>query len=79
MSPVLYAAFAVIGGIAVELLLWFAWWWFIGRNRPEFPPVPIPADDSLMLEAIDAARTSIPQLRELFAESSEHMRVKIRS
>jgi uncharacterized protein YegJ (DUF2314 family) len=54
-----------------------AWWWFIARNRPEFPPLAIDDNDSLMVEARREARESIPLLRELFPSSKEFARVKV--
>ena len=62
---------------AIALALWAAWWWFIGRNRPIVPPLNIADDDPLMLEAVAKARASIPEMRQHFAESPEHVRVKV--
>ena len=62
---------------AVAFGLWSAFWWLIGRNRPAAPPLHIADDDPLMLEAVEKARASIPELRRHFIESPEHVQVKI--
>jgi hypothetical protein len=62
--------------IAVPLA-WAARWWFVARNRPAMPPLAIADNDPLMLEAIQKARDSIPQLRELFEDAKEFTNVNM--
>jgi uncharacterized protein YegJ (DUF2314 family) len=63
--------------VASGLFALMAWWWFIARNRPSFPPLVIADDDPLMLEAHRKARESIPRLLELFEGAREATRVKL--
>jgi len=63
--------------VVVAIGLWAAYWWYIGRNRPLVPPMTIADDDPLMLEAVEKARASVPELRRYFGESPEHVQVKI--
>lgn len=54
-----------------------AWWWFVSRNRPEYPPLKIDEKDPLMIAAHRKARETTPQLLELFTDAKEFTRVKI--
>jgi uncharacterized protein YegJ (DUF2314 family) len=56
---------------------WAAWWWFIARNRPQFPPLAIDDDDPLMIEARQKAKSSIPQMLELFKDANGFTQVKV--
>ncbi len=67
----------MVAGIVLAALAWAAWWWFIARNRPAFPPLAIDENDPLMVEARKKARETIPRLLELFSGAREHTRVKV--
>jgi len=58
--------FLLLGGVAA----WAAWWWFVARNRPAVPPLTVDENDPLMLEAVQKAQATIPQLRTLFPDAS---------
>jgi hypothetical protein len=70
MSTVVLAALAAI-------VTWIAWWWFVARNRPSFPPLAISENDPLMIEARQKAKDSLPQLIELFSDAKDFTSVKI--
>ena len=53
----------------VVVLLAVCWWWFIGRNKPEYPPLEVADDDPLMLDALDKAKATINEFKELLSES----------
>src|SRR5687768_13528716 len=59
------------------LLLRIAWWWFVDRNQPAFPPLILAVDDPLMLEAYEKAKNTLPDLRAHFPSAKEHTRVKV--
>lgn len=56
---------------------WVAWWWFVARNRPAFPPLAMDENDPLMVEAKKKAKETVPQLLELFKDARESTRVKL--
>ena len=64
----------VVGGL---LALRIAWWWFVGRNTPKFPPLAIADDDPAMIAAIAKARASFDRFRELFASGLKDAQVKV--
>lgn len=70
MSTVTFLAIAA-------LLACGAWWWFIARNRPAMPPLAIDDNDPLMLEALQKAKDSIPQMLELFKDAKDFTSVKV--
>jgi len=63
--------------VLAAVLAWVAWWWFVARNRPAFPPLAIDDNDPLMVEARHNARDTIPQLLDLFKGAKEFTRVKL--
>lgn len=67
----------VILAVLLGAVAWVAWWWFIARNRPAFPPLVLDNNDPLMVEARQKAKDSIPQLLELFPSAKENTRVKL--
>jgi hypothetical protein len=71
-------ALLFIAGLAAAVVgALLAWWWFIGRNRPKYPPLEIANDDPEMRQAIQNARSTISRLRELHFESLHECQVKV--
>lgn len=64
----------LIGFVVVSIV---AWWWFIGRNKPKYPPLEIDDDDPLMLEAIQQANSTIPSFLELLSKKHSEAQVKV--
>ena len=54
-----------------------AWWWFIGRNIPKFPPIHLNPADPEVIAARQSARDSVPRLRELFVSYPKSTNVKV--
>ena len=54
-----------------------AWWWFIGRNSPKFPPLEISDDDPLMLEALEKAKVTANKFLELLSGEYSEAQVKV--
>jgi uncharacterized protein YegJ (DUF2314 family) len=63
--------------VAVLIAAYVAWWWFVGRNRPAFPPLSIADDDPLMEEAKRKARDSLERFRTFVTQYPDAGRVKI--
>jgi uncharacterized protein YegJ (DUF2314 family) len=68
---------ALLYGLAVVGFSWIAWWWFVARNRPAFPPLVIENNDPLMVAASRRAIEEIPKLRLLFQGAAERTSVKV--
>ena len=64
--------------ITGAVVLVVAWWWFIGRNIPKYPPLEISDDDPLMLEAMKKAKTTTNQFLELLSGKYSEAQVKVR-
>ena len=65
-------------GVSIEIIVLVvvisvgAFWWFIGRNTPKYPPLEFSDDDPLMTEAMEKAKlTSHEFIRLLSGEFSE--------
>jgi len=63
--------------LAVLIAARLAWWWFVGRNVPKFPPINLDPMDPKVIAARQNARDSVPRLRELFALHPESSNIKI--
>lgn len=63
--------------IALLVAARIAWWWFIGRNVPKFPPIHLDPTDPEVVAARQNARDSIPRLKELFALHPSSANIKI--
>lgn len=63
--------------VALVLAAIAAWWWFVGRNQPAFPPLDIADDDPLMEQAKVDAKASISRFLELLSKNPGSGRVKV--
>ena len=69
----------------MRLVVWFVvaavllgvWWRFFRVARPAFPPLVIDENDPLMKEAVQQAKRSIPEFRELYRQRPQQANVKV--
>lgn len=54
------------------------WWRYFRIDRPEMPPLSLPADDPLILEATRKARESMGRFRALLREPHKTAHAKVR-
>lgn len=61
----------------VFVALLAAWWWFIGRNKPKYPPLEIDDNDPLMLEAMEEAKSTIAKFLVLLSREYSEAQIKV--
>jgi uncharacterized protein YegJ (DUF2314 family) len=54
-----------------------AWWWYVGRNIPRYPPLSIDPGDPAMVAAVEKARGSLSRFRELLNGDVYEAQVKV--
>ncbi len=64
--------------VVVAVAAFAVWWFFFRIARPKYPPLSIPPDDPLMIEAIRKAKETISRFRELYAQPHQGANIKVR-
>lgn len=63
--------------VTISILIGIIWWLFFRIPRPEFPPLSVDENDSLMIEAIKTAKQHLPDFIFLFDNNKSNSQVKV--